>query len=189
MDRAALEELLRKSDEEIATLHIEAHRQIEERATPYNRPIPQHTIQRSAAQDPTAALLTTGGSLRLNDSDRDGLNEWFKSSFKNQFKYKISWFCHDWFPEFFAPMRDRINANFNKAFDLIRKHDEEVATLRREMKSEANKIRREIESRPIIELSGENLAIVRDDLLKILRKDLGIERGEVIDMPKSQVRK
>ena len=118
---------------------------VEERATPWNRPLLQTGSyrERSAPVDPTAAPIATGGSLMLNDSDRSGLNEWFHSSFKNQFKYKTSWFGGEWFPEFFAPMRDTINHNFNKAFDTIRKNEEEVVKLRKEVKDEMTKLRKD----------------------------------------------
>src|SRR5882724_230341 len=73
---------------------------VEEKATPYNRPIPQGGwVERSAPTDPTASPIATGGSLLLNDRDRAGLNEWFQSSFQNQFKHRTSWFGTDWFPE------------------------------------------------------------------------------------------
>jgi hypothetical protein len=85
-------------------------------ATPFNRPRPLWEINKSASPDPTAALLAEGGSLAMNDRDRAGLNVWFQNSFKN----------------IFAPVRDRINLNFDKAFLLLHAHEDEVVKLRDE---------------------------------------------------------
>jgi hypothetical protein len=128
---------------------------VEERATPYNRPIPQWETR--ASTDPTASPIATGGSLLLNANDHAALEKWFHASFKKQFEYKASWFSTDWFPAFFAPMRDRINANFDKAFDTIRelrkvvddvelKHAAEIKQLRKEFTAQTNKLRKEMMS-------------------------------------------
>jgi prefoldin subunit 5 len=114
-------------------------------ATPYNRPRPQWEMTRSAPApvDPTAGLLAEGGFLTLNDRDRAGLNTWFHNSFQNSVSTKGAWFTADWFPQFFAPIRDRINKNFDRAFGALQKNSEEVTKLRSEHAAEVVKLRSE----------------------------------------------
>jgi hypothetical protein len=153
-------------------------------ATPYNRPRPQWDMRSVVQDDPTSALLAKGGFLTLNDRDRaaladwfqanfdgrfqGGLHKWFQDSFKNQFQYKVSWWTTDWFPKFFGPIRDRINANFDKTFESLRKHDDEViklraenATLKKEMHDWVNK--KDVEfGREVLKLRNENIALKKE---------------------------
>jgi hypothetical protein len=153
-------------------------------ATPYNRPRPQWDVRSPVPVDPTSALLAEGGTLTMNDRDRTaladwfqanfdgrfqgGLHKWFQDSFKNQFQFKVSWWTTDWFPKFFGPIRDRINENFDKAFESIRKNDEEVvrlrtenATLKKEMHDWVNK--KDVEfGREVLKLRNENLSLKRE---------------------------
>jgi hypothetical protein len=164
---------------------------MEERATPYNRPMvlqdgkASSYTERSTPADPTAAPIATGGSLMLNDRDRSGLNEWFQSSFQNQFKHRTSWFGCDWFPEFFGPMRDRINANFDKAFAAVRKNDEDVVKLRDELRKEIADVEIKLRSEhaaEIIKLKKE-FAVKTSKLHKEMALQTGIMRGEVTTLP------
>src|SRR5450631_945049 len=156
----------------------------QEVATPFNRPRPQWEMKSSLPVDPTTALLAEGGTLQMNDRDRaamsdwfqanfdgrfkGGLHKWFQDSFKNQFQYQVSWWTTDWFPKFFAPIRDRINANFDKAFESIREHEEEVvrlraenASLKKEMHDWVNK--KDVEfGREVLKLRNENLSLKRE---------------------------
>jgi hypothetical protein len=153
-------------------------------ATPFNRPRPQWEMKSSLPVDPTSALLAEGGTLQMNDRDRaaladwfqrnfdgrfqGGLHKWFQDSFKNQFQFKVSWFCTDWFPQFFGPIRDRINENFDKTFESLRKHDEEVvhlraenASLKKEMHDWVNK--KDVEfGREVLKLRNENIALKKE---------------------------
>jgi hypothetical protein len=153
-------------------------------ATPYNRPRPQWDMKSVVQDDPTSALLAKGGFLTLNDRDRaalsdwfqanfdgrfqGGLHTWFQNSFKNQFQFKVSWWTTDWFPKFFGPIRDRINENFDKTFESLRKHDEEVVHLRaenvslkKEMHDWVNK--KDVEfGREVLKLRNENIAMKKE---------------------------
>jgi len=162
--------------------------------TPFNTPIPQRQINRSAPVDPTAHRLAEGGSLEMNDRDRAGLNSWFHESFQNQFKHASTWFRADWFPAFFAPIRDRINENFDKAFDSIRAHEETVvklraenAILRADMKKEmaqwADRKNREF-SEEVRKLRNENVAL-RDDI----QKNCALQAEIIIDAMADRIRK
>jgi hypothetical protein len=99
--------------------------------TPFNTPRPLWDMKRSAPVDPTSALLAEGGTLAMNDRDRTALNSWFNTSFQNQFQ-PSTWFRTTWFPTFFAPIKDRLNANFTKVFDSLKKHADDVVKLRAE---------------------------------------------------------
>jgi len=165
--------------------------------TPYSRPIPQWEMKSSSPPDPTAGLLATGGFLQLNDRDRAGLNEWFKDSFRNQFQHKVSWFCTDWFPAFFAPIRNRINVKFNEAFDSLHKNDEEIVKLRKEMTgtevklrgehaAEVVKLHNEIAGvRKALETADLNLGKALDSIRKNdeevirLRNEMAVEVGKM----------
>jgi hypothetical protein len=157
-----------------------------EKATPFNRPMVlrdgKATYVESSAPDPTASPIATGGTLTLNASDRAALNEWFQNCFLKQFEFKTSWFRNDWFPEFFGPMRDRINRNFDKAFDTIHKTEDDVAKLRKEITDIELKLRAD-HAVEIAKLKKEFAAKV----LKA-RKEFGA-RGtntNVIDLPRKQ---
>jgi hypothetical protein len=168
-------------------------------ATPYNRPRPQWEMKSSLPVDPTSALLAEGGMLELNDRDRaalsdwfqrnfdgrfqGGLHTWFQNSFKNQFQFKVSWWTTDWFPKFFGPIRDRINQNFDKAFEDLRKHDDEVvklraenATLKKEMHDWVNK--KDVEF-------GREVLKLRNDI----QKDCALQTEVVVDMMADRIRR
>jgi hypothetical protein len=175
-------------------------------ATPYNRPRPQWDMKSPVPVDPTSALLAEGGTLTMNDRDRaaladwfqrnfdgrfqGGLHKWFQDSFKNQFQFKVSWWTTDWFPKFFGPIRDRINENFDKAFESIRKHDEEVVHLRAEnatLKKQVHEFlnRKDVEfCREILKLRNE-VAKMRNDI----QKDCALQTEVVVDTMIDRVRR
>jgi hypothetical protein len=152
-------------------------------ATPYNRPRPQWEVKSSPVvqNDPTSGLLAEGGFLTLNDRDRAGLNVWFHNSFKN----------------IFAPLRDRINLNFDKAFDAIHKHQDEVIKLRAEnatLRSENATLKKEVHdwlnkkdvefSREVLKLRNENIALRND-----VQKDCALATEIVVDTMIDRVRR
>jgi hypothetical protein len=173
----------------------------EERATPYNRPLPQW--QPPAPEDPSATRLVEGGALKLNDQDREGLAKWFQASFMNQLS-ENSWFTRDWLPEFMAPLYYTVNANFDKAIDLIDKNNEQFLKLREEVLVEVAKVRKEIAAdvvkarddmqrqmadwvktknkeftdelakmrQIVMTKCNSDLNVMRDDLLRVLRRDM-----------------
>lgn len=161
---------------------------VEDRPTPYNRPMvlrdgkASSYVERSTA-DPTAAPIATGGSLTLNASDRAALNEWFQNCFMKQFEFKTSWFRTDWFPEFFAPMRDRINANFDKAFDTINRNFETVQKSNAALRKEITELRAE-HAAQIIKLKKEFAARVSK-----VRKETVARGSNIVDLPNPIVRK
>src|SRR6267142_2528900 len=150
------------------------------RATPYNTPIPMHTVQRSATQqDPTATLFASGGSLTLNASDREGLNAWFQNSFKNQFKYQSTWFRAEWFPEFFAPMRDVINANFKKAFAQIGGVRDELQKEQKDLIARDKKLFEILEILSLL-VKGKGNEFIAGRLDQITREFKGLARKQAL---------
>jgi dGTP triphosphohydrolase len=179
-----------------------------ERATPYNRPMPQWSPP--APQDPTAAPLAEGGSLKLNPYDRAALTAWFGESFLHQLR-DDSWFCRDWLPDFMAPIYKTLNANFKELIGRIGKSNEDVLQLREEVLIEVAKARKEMAAdivkaradmrqdqinwigtkdrefkaevakmrRLQIEKCNSDLNIMRDDLLRVLRRDMADEVRKV----------
>jgi hypothetical protein len=112
------------------------------RHTPFNTPMPQW--QPPAPQDPTATRLVEGGSLKLNPLDREGLEEWFRQSFKRQVADENSWFSREWFPQLLVPLYRSLNSNFNETIDLIDKSNEDVLKLREEVLIEVAKASEEM---------------------------------------------
>jgi hypothetical protein len=171
----------------------------QEVATPFNRPRPQWEMKSSLPVDPTTALLAEGGTLQMNDRDRaamsdwfqanfdgrfkGGLHKWFQDSFKNQFQYQVSWWTTDWFPKFFAPIRDRINANFDKAFESIREHEEEVVRLRAENASLKKEMHDWVNKKDV-EFGREVLKLRND-----IQKDCALQTEVVVDMMADRVRR
>jgi hypothetical protein len=165
------------------------HTNGEDAPTSFNRPIPQYQINRAAPVDPTAHRLAEGGTIELNDRDRTALNEWFHASFQRQFQ-KVSWFVTDFFPQFFAPIRDRINSNFDKAFESIRAHEDTVvklraenATLKKEMHDFLNKKDREF----CIEVQKLRAEIV--EARHVAQKDCALQTEVVVDMMADRIRR
>jgi hypothetical protein len=163
------------------------HTNGEDAPTSFNRPIPQWQINRAAPVDPTAHRLAEGGTLEMNDRDRAALNSWFQTSFQAQFKHKVSWFCTDWFPTFFAPIRDRINANFNKAFESIRKHDESFVHLRAQnaiLKADVKKEMAEFINNKNREFSTE-VQKLRSDVAAF-KKELTVQTQAIVEVMMDQ---
>jgi hypothetical protein len=116
-------------------------------ATPFNRPRPLYEMKSSVPavqNDPTSGLLAEGGFLTLNDRDRAGLNKWFHDSFEGKFEGGLqTWFTRS-FTNFLTPIRERINKNFETAFDDLRKSNEDIVKLRSDHAAEVTKLRGEV---------------------------------------------
>jgi hypothetical protein len=156
--------------------------------TPFNTPIPQYQINRAAPVDPTSHRLAEGGTLEMNDRDRAALNSWFQDSFKRQFQHASTWFTADWFPKFFGPIRDRINQNFDKAFESIRKHDESVIKLRAEnaiLKADVAKQQAEWVNNKNREFSGEVLKLRNE--VAAFKKELTVQTQAIVEVMMDQM--
>jgi hypothetical protein len=163
------------------------HSNGEDAATPFNRPIPQWDINKKLV-DPTAHRLAEGGSLEMNDRDRTALNAWFHDSFKQQFQHASTWFRADWFPAFFAPIRNRINENFDKAFASIRKHEESFVHLRAQnaiLKADVAKQQAEWVNNKNREFSGE-VQKLRSDVAAF-KKELTVQTQAIVEVMMDQM--
>jgi dGTP triphosphohydrolase len=173
-----------------------------EHRTSFNTPIPQW--QPPAPEDPTASPLVVGGALKLNDHDRAGFSfrQSFMNQFEEGSWFTRDWIpelfepLHRTINDNFDKALDLIDKSSEDVLALREEVLIEVVKVRKEIKADIVKVHDDVQQemkdwvntknkeftdevaelrRVVMNKCNSDLNVMRDDLLRVLRKDMADE--------------